>query len=271
MKWIILSLLSLVMHPSEIKAFPFQRLHIKRFSWKRLSQNPSQINEETITLSNRSVTRIASDDGFRQPSMLQQCRQRRDLFHHLRSSIFAGTILGYTTTLSNAVAEESIDNIFIRDANEIRYEIRITSDMNGPLQKPLKTHYDEVNFKSRTIPGYEIGITVDPVRIVSLMEFGTPEEVAAKVVLAEVNRDGVLNVKLLDDPISGTVSLADGSTNTFYQLSYLSSGKRGQKRFIAKFFIQNQKLLSLTVQCKDDVYETIKQDLNDAVTSFKVV
>jgi hypothetical protein len=43
--------------------------------------------------------------------------------------------------------------------------------------KPLKTHLDEINFFSSGIRGYQIGITVDPVRISSLKEvnmFGFP-------------------------------------------------------------------------------------------------
>jgi hypothetical protein len=38
--------------------------------------------------------------------------------------------------------------------------------------KPLKTHLDEINFFSSKVKGYQIGITVDPVRISSLKEVG---------------------------------------------------------------------------------------------------
>lgn len=218
---------------------------------------------------------ITSNMAFSEYSVSHRHENRRDILCCLTNGMAAGTILGFNFENAVADAGESIEpQIFLREMNQFRYEIQIPSNMNGPIQKPLKTHFDEVNFKSTTVPGYEIGITADPVRIDSLIDFGTPEEVAAKVVLAEVNRDGVLEVKLSEDPISGTAPLNDDTTTTvatYYQLNYVSNGKRGRKRYIAKFYIQNHMLLALTAQCKDDTYESIRQDLNDAVSSFRVV
>ena len=155
-----------------------------------------------------------SNMAFSDYSVSLRHENRRDILRCLTNGMAAGTILGFNFENAVADAVESIEpQIFLRDMNQFRYEIQIPSSMNGPIQKPLKTHFDEVNFKSTTVPGYEIGITVDPVRIDSLIDFGTPEEVAAKVVLAEVNRDGVLEVKLSEDPISGTARL-NGDTST---------------------------------------------------------
>ena len=203
---------------------------------------------------------------------------RRNIFGCV-SSVTAATILAFNSDSAMADSVETFDGgqLFRRIMSEFRYEIRIPSNMNGPNQKPLKTHFDEVNFKSTTSPGYEIGITVDPVRIDSLIDFGTPEEIAAKVVLAEVNRDGVFDVQLLEDPISGTVQLNDDDTTTtasttYYQLNYLSNGKRGRKIYVAKFYIQNHMLLALTVQCKEASYNgSIRHDMMEAVQSFRVV
>lgn len=146
--------------------------------------------------------------------------------------------------------------------------------------KPLKTHLDEVNFKVH-IPGREpatsslqFGITVDPVRIDSLRDFGTPEEVAAKVVLAEVNRDGVFDVTLMKDPERLEMDNGDGGT-LYYQLNYLSVGKRGKKRFLARFAIANQKLYALTAQCKEEDYQEaetgVQEAMQRAVESFVVL
>jgi PsbP len=222
--------------------------------------------ESDSTTNNRIATSsIACSDC----STSHRHQNRRAIVHSLTHSIAAIAVLGFN--MDSAVADAVDDRTFRRQMNEFRYEIQIPSNMNGPNQKPLKTHFDEANFKSTTVAGFEIGITVDPVRIDSLMDFGTPEEVAAKVVLAEVNRDGVLEVKLLDDPISGTVRLNDDTTTTYYQLNYVSDGKRGRKRYIAKFYIQNHMLLALTAQCKDDTYESVQLDMNEAVSSFQVV
>lgn len=177
-----------------------------------------------------------------------------------------------SSTVAIASATETKDYLFQRETNEFRYQFQVPVDFTGPSQKPVKTHLDEVNFKSTTIAGYEIGITIDPVRISSLAEFGTPEEVAAKVVLAEVNRDGVLDVQLVEDPLSGTITLDDGNTTTtYYQLNYRSNGKRGTKRFIAKFYVINGKLYAFTAQCKEDTYDAIKQDIKNTASSFRVI
>ena len=207
-------------------------------------------------------------------SMLQRRQNRRDIVNALKHGIAATILFGFNAESAVADTVDTVngDVLFRREMNEFRYEIHIPSNMSGPNQKPLKTHFDEVNFKSMSVPGFEIGITVDPVRIESLIDFGTPEEIAAKVVLAEVNRDGVLEVKLLDDPVSGTVRLNDDNTSTtYYQLNYVSNGKRGRKRYIAKFYVQNHMLLALTAQCKDDTYESIQKNMNNAVTSFQVI
>ena len=157
----------------------------------------------------------------------------------------------------------ALAEVFTRQTEQFAYEFQPPSNF-GAGNKPLKTHLDEINFKSESIGGYQYGITVDPVRIESLRQFGTPEEVAAKVVLAEVNRDGVFDVTLVEDPVAGP-------DNSFYLLNYLSQGKRGNKHFLAKFYIQNKKLYALTAQCKEDDYKDLKAEMRKAADSFKVL
>ncbi|CAN0152634.1 unnamed protein product, partial [Discosporangium mesarthrocarpum] len=64
------------------------------------------------------------------------------------------------------------------------------------FSKPLKTHKEEVNFKSEDTKGYEVGVVVDPVKLESLEKFGTPEEVGARVLKVEQGKDGTLETKL---------------------------------------------------------------------------
>lgn len=157
----------------------------------------------------------------------------------------------------------ALADVYTRQTADFGYRFQPPENF-GAGNKPLKTHLDEINFKSETIGGYQYGITVDPVRIKSLRQFGTPEEVAAKVVLAEVNRDGVYDVVLKEDPFAAP-------DNAYYQLNYLSKGKRGNKRFLTKFYIQNQKLYALTAQCKEDDYETLRSEMLKAADSFQVL
>jgi hypothetical protein len=209
---------------------------------------------------------------------------RRQLLLDLSSSCcLAVTVvpwdaLAATTMIAASDDDDDDDGLYVRKTDRFAYEFRPPpSRFDGPTQKPLKTHVDEVNFVA-VVGGYQFGITVDPVRIDRLEDFGTPEQVAAKVVLAEVNRDGVFEVTLMEDPITGKTTMTTTESNdtaaaetTFYQLNYLSTGKRGTKRFVAKFFIENQYLYALTAQCKEEMYNTLKDEILQAVQSFRVI
>ena len=104
-----------------------------------------------------------------------------------------------------------------------------------------------------------------------IIKFGTPEQVAARVVLAEVNRDGVFDVTLVEDPFLTSDDTAKGNDYYYYILNYLSQGKRGNKHFVCKISIQANKLYVLTAQCKEEDYNVTKEELMAAVRSFKVL
>jgi hypothetical protein len=99
----------------------------------------------------------------------------------------------------------------------------------SPTNKPLQTHLDEVTLPITTIglKGYTYGVTVDPIRLDSLREFGTPSEVAAKIVMAELRRDGVMDVTTGRDPVE------DADTGA-YDVEYISDGSRGRKHFVTR-------------------------------------
>ena len=178
---------------------------------------------------------------------------RRRLFH-------TAAVSSISCFLSqSARALDTVD--FTRQEKDFGYTVKLPETMSQPSNKPLKTHLDEMNFKNDA--GVNIGITVDPVKISTLRDFGTPPEVAAKVVTAEVNRDGVFQVTLVDDP----VELSDGS----YLLQYLSKGKRGNKENVCKIFIANQKLYVLTAQAKEEMYIDNKETIQSIVDSFSIL
>lgn len=85
---------------------------------------------------------------------------------------------------------------------------------------------------------------------------------AARVVTAEVNRDGIFEVTLLQDPYE----TSDGA----YLLEYLSVGKRGNKHYYNKIFIANNKLYVLTAQIKQDDFASKEEELKQSVQSFAV-
>jgi hypothetical protein len=159
-------------------------------------------------------------------------------------------------------ADASSETVFRRQTDRFSYVFEPPTGW-APQNKPLKTHLDEVNFKSPSIGKYEYGITVDPVRIKSLREFGTPAEVAAKVVLSELNRDGVFDVTLAEDAFAA-------DNDAYYQLNYISKGKRGEKRFITKFYVRDQMLYALTAQCLDSDYRKLQIEITKTVDSFRI-
>lgn len=95
------------------------------------------------------------------------------------------------------------------------------------------------------------------------------------MVLAELNRDGVFDVTLVEDPfMTRNKDDGDGATNDndyYYILHYLSQGKRGNKHFVCKISIQANKLYVLTAQSKEEDYKDTKEELMAAVRSFQVL
>lgn len=133
-----------------------------------------------------------------------------------------------------------------------------------PSNKPLKTHLDEINFSLEGLRGYQYGITVDPVRIQSLQQFGTPDQVAARVVDAEANRDGITDVKLVGTPTE------DPKTG-IYAIDYVSEGSRGTKHFVTRIAVYKEKLYVLTAQVKEKDFDKFEQEILETVKTFQVL
>ena len=150
---------------------------------------------------------------------------------------------------------------FVRQGKEYGYTFAPPPGF-APGKKPVQTHLDEVNFNLEGVAKYTYGVTVDPVRINSLKEFGTPEEVAARVVTAEVNRDGIFEVTLAKDPVE------DGETGA-YAIDYVSDGKRGTKHFVTRIFVKDQKLYVMTAQVKEEEYAEREKEIMECVKTFK--
>lgn len=201
----------------------------------------------------------------------QEGSSRRDF---LKTTIATATATasGSTSLLLPQIANaddanpnsSSSNNVFTR-IKEGKFGYTITLPVATEISnKPLQTHLDEVNLQTGQ-KGYFYGITVDPIRIKSLREFGTPNEVAAKIVMAELRRDGVLDVTVGRDPVEDAVTGG-------YDVEYISDGKRGKKHFVTRTIVSDGKLYVLTVQVKEEDWNPkIEKEVFDAVASFKVV
>ena len=144
---------------------------------------------------------------------------------------------------------------------EFGYSVQLPPTLSVSVN-PLTSHskLTEIIFSG---DGLQVGITVDPIRISSLQQFGTPEEVVAHVETAKVNRDGAFEVTLLNDP----VEMVKGA----YLLTYLSKGKHGDKHFLCKIYIENQKLYALTAQVKEFDYIGKEKEIMEVVHSFRIL
>ena len=183
-----------------------------------------------------------------------------------RRDILASLIMCPIIATSNPVFAAEEQQVYTRtpspsDKFKFSYTI-LTPPSFEAGTKPLKTHLDEINFSPPDVRGYTVGVTVDPVRIGSIQEFGTPEEVAARVVTAEVNRDGVFEVTLAKDPVEDAAGC--------YDIEYISDGKRGKKRFSTRIYIKDGFLYVLTVQSKEAEFDTVRaREVQQTVKSFR--
>ena len=143
----------------------------------------------------------------------------------------------------------------------------------SPTNKPLQTHLDEVNLpitskipegRDSPLKSYTYGVTVDPIRIQSLRQFGTPNEVAAKIVMAELRRDGVLDVTMGRDP-------TEDSATGGYDVEYISDGTRGKKHFVTRTIVDDGKLYVLTAQCKEEDWKYVSDEVWASIATFQVL
>lgn len=214
------------------------------------------------------LTATGFADAFQSPSRIHKNSELRlsEFGSILQRRGFVETLVAAGATLvalprysfADAAIDTQQSGAYISPPNQ-KFGYTITPPPSFTTSnKPLKTHLDEINF-SGDVRGYTLGVTVDPVRIKSIREFGTPEEVAARVVTAELNRDGVFEVTLAKDPVED----ASGC----YDIEYISDGKRGIKRFVTRIYIRDGFLYVLTAQSKNDEYDKDRE--NEIVASVK--
>ena len=194
--------------------------------------------------------------------------QRRMIIQQLSATVASLLVLLSSNSASSIVvaSEPYIRTPSLKDKFQFGYTVTPPPTFVSS-NKPLKTHLDEINFSPPDVRGYTLGITVDPVRISSIREFGSPEEVAARVVTAEVNRDGVFEVTLAKDPREDT----SGGVGC-YDIEYISDGKRGKKRYVTRIYIKDGFLYVLTVQSKEDEFDKAREvEVTECVKSFRPI
>ena len=160
---------------------------------------------QSFSLSSDSCNSRIGDVSIPQPEHHDQL-SRRKLFHGTASTFIS--VAGIISS-SPCLADETQVFKRVNTKSKFGYSL-VLPPSYSESNKPLQTHLDEINLSDPDIKGCQIGITVDPIRLKSLKEFGTPDEVAAKIVMAELNRDGILEVTLGRDATEDAESGAYG-------------------------------------------------------------
>lgn len=119
--------------------------------------------------------------------------------------------------------------------------------------------------------GVNLGITILPVRISRVEEYGTVEQVAEKIVQTEKAKDGTLRAEIMHKR-----SVDIGYGITAYDYDYEIQSTRGTKRIISRVCIRDKQLFVVngTITCgKVDTCDTTKissllDETRGAVDSF---
>lgn len=130
--------------------------------------------------------------------------------------------------------------------------------------KLLKTHEQEVFLKSETIKGFNVGITMDKVKIQNIKDFTTPKGLADKVVLVEKSKEGVFEADVVDAK-EGSEAVAGIPA---YEIEYKIDSSRGKNHYFVKATVFNSKLYVFTVQCKEDSAEEIQSKAKSILDSL---
>ncbi|KAA8497690.1 PsbP domain-containing protein 2, chloroplastic [Porphyridium purpureum] len=131
-------------------------------------------------------------------------------------------------------------------------------------KKVIKTHLSEIQVISKTDSKLYAGLVVDPVKINSVKEFGTPEALGEKVIELERRKDGVSSATLLSS------SQKNAGDLDYYYIEYEVASSRGHKRFLAVATITGKQLYVLTAQCVADAFAQNERTMRAIVDSLRV-
>lgn len=134
----------------------------------------------------------------------------------------------------------------------------------------------DVLFKDPSRRGVNIGVTILPVRIDTVAEYGDLENVSDKIIQAEKAKDGSLSAEMMS---KDSLMLVESGVQA-YDYEYEVGTTRGTKRIVSRVCIRNRKLYVVngTLSCGkvdachfDEDGEQILHLMRQSVKSFDVV
>ena len=179
--------------------------------------------------------------------------------------------LGAAAAAATTLAPPAYAAVIERVDDQFAYRVSFPTDW-ADAPKPVRTHLHELLLSSPTgYKGGKLGITVDPVKINSLEEFGNLDEVTKRVLTVEEGRDGVTSVTLR----SNAAEAADAAAGkpSYYAIEWATVSSRGTKVYCCKYCIAQKKLYVLQAQANLDAYdndEGVRSALTSIVSSFQV-
>ena len=108
---------------------------------------------------------------------------------------------------------------------------------------------------------------VDRVKISSIQDFASPSGVGEKVVAVERAKEGVFDAKLLASSASRTPM---NEKFPAYDLEYNVESQRGNNHFVVKTSVIDQKLYVFTVQCREEDFPLLKDEMLTVLDSVAV-
>ena len=179
----------------------------------------------------------------------------------LASSVIVGR--GYSGGVAHA-------GEFVDAGNAIRFTFPDELGLiNSP--KPLKTHEYEVLYKSENIKGFNVGITRDPVRIKSIVDFATPQGLGDKVVGVELGKEGVFEASVVSAKVSDRPAVrSDSAAYPSYDVEYKIDSSRGQNHYVIKATVVNKKLYVFTAQAKEASFGELAPKIKSIMESLEL-
>ncbi|GLJ21218.1 hypothetical protein SUGI_0388860 [Cryptomeria japonica] len=178
---------------------------------------------------------------------------------------------------SPCVASVSISLPQLAKGEEIKLDLERYNDKIEGFTLLIPSDWKKVDkagatvlFEDPVVKSNNIGVVVNPIRISSLKEFGTPQVVAEKLLQAEKKKPSTNDARLIkvdQRPIHGDIPL--------YELEYALDSSRGIKRVLSAVTIASKKLYLLNIAYSDSPEKPLLPNtrmlLEQVLNSFDVL
>uniref|UniRef100_A0A7S0BSD6 PsbP C-terminal domain-containing protein n=1 Tax=Rhodosorus marinus TaxID=101924 RepID=A0A7S0BSD6_9RHOD len=179
-----------------------------------------------------------------------------------REVLFGAAGLVSLSVGGEVLAEEETSELVWKGPSSLGYTFKYPPAWTA-TKKQIKTHASEV-LVVKDGTSAQVGLVVDPVKINSLKEFGSPEQVADKVLGVEKKKDGTLSVRTL------ALGSFDRDGLTYYDIEYEVENTRGMKRYISRLTINDKNLYVFTGQAKIADFSSSEAELRKVLSSLYV-